>query len=146
MFKQLTIAATTLVAIAMTPGVPAVTGTALAQTACRLSCDPPPHTGGGDATTYNCSGQLGFLRRVYEEELDGIDNPNLVSVVPVCMGESYGLMRSDGNAGALRQSIASNGAMEEALFRSNFASDDVVGIRMTGDQSVILYVHPFHGD
>jgi hypothetical protein len=85
-----------------------------------------------------------MLRRVYEEELEVIDNPLNVAVVPVCTGEDYGVMRSDGNAGALRQVIAQNDAMTDALDLKNFGSDDVVGIRMTSEDKVILYVHEFH--
>jgi hypothetical protein len=86
---------------------------------------------------------MGHLRRVYEEELEGVDDPLRVSVMPVCLTDDYGLMRSDGNAGALRQVIADNDAMTEALFRKDFGSDDVVGIRMTDEDAVILFVHPF---
>jgi hypothetical protein len=35
--------------------------------------------------------------------------------------------------------------MMEALWeKGDFRADDVIGIRMTGDEEVILYVHPFH--
>lgn len=140
MLKQLTIAAFSIATLTIAP-LPIVTGTALAQpcTAGANYCPPAKGTG----STYECSNELGFLRRVYEEELDGIENPDLVSVIPVCLGEDYGLMRSDGNAGALRRTVAENDAMAWALHLQNFGPDDVVGIRMTGDDSVILYVHPF---
>lgn len=95
------------------------------------------------ADTYSCRDQLGFLRRVYDDELDGISDSNRVWVTPVCEGEDFGLMRSDGNAGALRGHIASNEAIMHALLGKDFRPDDVVGIRMTSEDSVILYVHPF---
>lgn len=141
MFRHLTLAAIAFAALSTSP-VPIVTGAAMAQ-ACGTrvpgaNCGPST-----TASTYECSTQLGHLRRVHEEDLEAIDDPDLVSVVPICSGDSYGLMRSDGNAGALRQVIANNEAMMEALFLQNFGSDDVVGIRMTGPVSVILYVHPF---
>ncbi len=94
-------------------------------------------------STYSCANELGHLRRVYEDQLDFITDSEDVSIVPVCVGEDYGVMRNDGNAGALRQHIADNDAMIEALDRANFLSNDVVGVRMTGDDSVILYVHTF---
>jgi hypothetical protein len=94
-------------------------------------------------STYSCANELGHLRRVYEDQLDFVTDSQDVSIVPVCLGEDYGVMRNDGNAGALRQHIAYNDAMLEALAAANFLSDDVVGVRMTGDDSVILYVHTF---
>jgi hypothetical protein len=96
----------------------------------------------GGFSTYDCKNDLGFLRRVYEEELDLVTNPNEVSVIPICGGD-YGLMRSDGNAGALRQHIADNAAIMDALGDANYFSDDVVGVRMTGGGSVTIYVHTF---
>jgi hypothetical protein len=146
MLKHSILTAFTIATIAVS-AVPVTTSSAVAQ---RLpngpNCLAAPcqTTPGGTATTYQCSTGLGHLRRVYEEELDGIDDPLRVAIVPVCIGDDYGLMRSDGNAGALRQIIADNDAMTEALFQENFGSDDVVGIRMRGEDSVILYVHPFH--
>lgn len=146
MLKLALAAAVSVAALTVAP-LPVVTGSAFAQgclAAVGANCRRPPREGGGESTTYKCSDQLGYLRRVYEEELEEIEDSQLVAVVPVCLGEDYGIMRADGNAGALRQTIADNEAMMEALFRKNFGYDDVVGIRMTGDESVILYVHPFH--
>ncbi len=141
MFRHLFLAAVTIAALGSSP-VPVITGAALAQgcgpNVAGANCRP-----NNSASTYECSTALGHLRRVYEEDLEVIEDPDLVSVVPVCLNESYGMMRSDGNAGALRQVIAGNEAMMEALFLENFGSEDVVGIRMTGPGSVILYVHPF---
>ena len=142
MLKHIALAAVSISMFSAAP-LPLVTGEALAQASnCRPGatyCTPQ-----ASGSTYDCTGELGYLRRVYEEELDEIENPNRVAVVPVCMGESYGVMRSDGNAGALRQAVANNDAMTEALFRKNFEPDDVVGIRMTDIDALILYVHPFH--
>jgi hypothetical protein len=107
--------------------------------------DHPRHPRGGySPSTYHCGNDLGYLKRVYEEELDAVLFQEDVSVVPVCENDDYGLMRSDGNAGAIRQHIAANDAMTEALDAANFRVEDIVGVRMTGDESVILYVHTFH--
>jgi hypothetical protein len=95
-------------------------------------------------STYSCQNQLGYLRRVYEEQLDQINSPNRVAVTPVCLGEDFGHIRNEGNAGALRASIADNEAMLLALRSKKFRPDDVVGVRMTGENAVLLYVHPFH--
>lgn len=141
MLKHTLIAALSLTAVTLSP-IPVVTGVAYAQCSPTATFCPPSQNPSG--STYSCTNELGYLRRVYEEDLEAIENPNLVSIVPVCMGESYGVMRADGNAGALRQAIADNDAMTEALDLKSFGSDDVVGIRMTGEDAVILYVHEFH--
>lgn len=140
MLKHIALAALSISMFSVAP-LPVITGEALAQRLCTAGANYCPKSSG---TTYDCTSELGYLRRVYEEELDAIENPNRVAVVPVCMGESYGVMRSEGNAGALRQAVADNDAMTEALFRKNFTPDDVVGIRMTDFDALILYVFPFH--
>lgn len=140
MLKHIALAAVSISMFSVAP-LPVITGEALAQRCPTFANYCPPQ---GSGTTYDCTSDLGHLRRVYEEELEEIENPNRVAVVPVCMGESYGVMRSDGNAGALRQAVANNDAMTEALFRKNFEPDDVVGIRMTDIDALILYVHPLH--
>jgi hypothetical protein len=119
--------------------IPVITGPAAAQVLTHVPNNPKP-----SKSTYTCDNQLGHLRRVYEEQLAQIEEPGRVTVTPVCLGEDYGVMRSDGNAGALRSEIADNDAIMSALLDKNFRADDVVGIRMTGDDAVILYVHPFH--
>lgn len=132
-------AATSIAALTITP-LPMVASSAFAQRCHRgATCGDYPKP-----STYSCSSELGYLRRVYEEELDAVSDPHYVSVVAVCQGEDYGALRSEGNAGALRQAIADNDAMTEALFvKGDFRPEDVVGIRMTGEEKVILYVHPF---
>lgn len=136
MLKSLTLAAVTLSALSMSP-VPLL-GTAMgAQVACTHNrCDTPKYS-----STQHCSDQLGHLRRVYEEEVDAVDDPNRVFVIPVCVGDH--MMRSDGNAGALLQTIAANDALVEALFQKGYRTEDVVAIRITGDESLNLYVVPF---
>jgi hypothetical protein len=140
MLKHMILASLTLATLALAP-VPVLTGPALAQAQCT-SVRCPPNDGPG--STYKCNDQLGYLRRVYEDELEVIDNPDYVSIFPICSTEPYGVFRTDGNAGALRDVIADNDAMTEALFLKNFGADDVVGVRMTGEDKVILYVSLFH--
>jgi hypothetical protein len=138
MLKSLTIAAVTVTALAVSP-VPVITGSALAQAACTAA--PCGHDNPSPSSRTDCSDQLGHLRRVYEEELDGIENPDRVFVIPVCVDDH--MMRSDGNAGALLETIAGNEALVEALWRKGFRHEDVVAIRMTGPESGNLYVYPF---
>jgi len=97
--------------------------------------EPTPET--------SCADPLGFLRRVYERELDGVSDPARVWVRPICDGEEVGSLRHAGNAGALRARIAGNAAMMQALDSKNFLPDDVVGVKMTAPDSVILFVHRF---
>ncbi len=150
MFKHSIVTVISLAALTILP-LPGVSGSAIAQRMpnnppCIAACGPGTNipTPTPTVTTYNCSNEMGHLRRVYEEQLEGIEDPLRVSVLPVCMSDDFGLMRQDGNAGALRQTIADNDAMVEALFRKNFNAEDVVGIRMTGDDAVLLFVHPFY--
>jgi hypothetical protein len=142
MLKQTVVAALTIAVIA-TSAVPVTTGAALAQARpCTAGAQCPPSEGG--SSTYSCTSPISHLRRVYEDELEVIDNPQYVSIMPICETETYGVFRSTGNAGALRSVIADNEAMMEALFRKEFTAEDVVGVRMTGEDKVILFVHPFH--
>jgi hypothetical protein len=145
MLKHSFLAALSIAALTVAP-LPVISGAALAQRSTLPPCTAGPNCPGtgGTATTYQCSSELGHLRRVYEEELDDIEDPLRVSILPVCMTDDFGLMRNDGNAGALRQTIADNDAMMEALFRKDFNAEDVVGIRMTDEDAVLLYVHPFY--
>jgi hypothetical protein len=135
------VAAAVTAAITLAP-IPVFIGPAAAQVLTHVPSPNNPRIHKG--STYNCSNDLGYLRRVYEEELDQIGDSNRVWVTPVCEGEDYGHLRSEGNAGALRSHIASNDAIMRALFRKDFRPEDVVGVRMTGEDSVIIFVHPFH--
>jgi hypothetical protein len=101
----------------------------------------PPKRQPVTVTTYKCGSELGYLKRVYEDEVASLER---VSIVPMCDGEDYGLMRSEGNVGALRLAMADNSAVMEALDGANFRVDDVIGIRITGDEKAIIYVHTFH--
>jgi hypothetical protein len=114
--------------------------TGIAATAASAAVVPPkrpPVT----TSTYECGNELGYLKRVYEEDVEELER---VSIVPMCDGEDYGLMRTEGNAGALRLAMADNDAVMEALDDANFGIDDVIGIRITGDAKAIIYVHTFH--
>lgn len=138
MLKHTLFAAISLTALSLAP-LPVLTGAALGQAAIPPRCTAQVCPGGDPGeSTYQCSNELGYLRRVYEDELELIENPNNVSIMPVC--EGFGVFRNDGNAGGLRVAIADNDAMMEALFLKNFRSEDVVGVRMTDEDKVILYV------
>lgn len=95
----------------------------------------------GHASTYSCGDDLGHLRRVFPQEIQSVYDEDRVSVLPICEGEDVGSLRSTGNAGALRKHIAQNEAMVVALGDRDFEPEDVVGVRMTGKDKVILYVY-----
>ena len=90
-------------------------------------------------STYWCGGEIGYLRRVLPAEIRGLEEEGRVSVMPVCEGSDYAL-RNAGNAGALRGLIARNPALVAALAAAAYGPTDVVGVRMTGESSAILYV------
>jgi hypothetical protein len=141
MLKQtiLAVASVATLAVAL---IPVTTGSALAQ---RQPCTSV-RCGGGDTPggdSYDeCTAALGHLRRVYEEELEPIANSGNVMIEPICVSED-GMFRNVGNVGTLRVALADNDAIMEALFRKNFGSEDVVGIRMIGDDKAIIYVLPW---
>lgn len=89
----------------------------------------------------NCGSQLGHLRRVYPEEVAGIDDDYRVWITELCPDTA--LMRSDGNATYLRPTIAANDVLAEALERRGYSADDVFAVRMMGDDTISLYVHRF---
>ena len=97
-----------------------------------------PSSGGSED---NCADQLGHLKRVYPAEVRGVDNSYRVWVTEICT--SSVLMRSDGNAAYLRTSIADNDVLVDVLGQKGFGSDDVVAVRMMGDDTINLYVHHF---
>lgn len=92
-------------------------------------------------SNFDCSTPFGHMKRVYKEEVAGIDNRYNVWVTPVCMGDE--LMRSDGNAAYLRPTIADNEVLVDALFEKSFGPDDVFAVKMMGDDTINLYVHDF---
>jgi len=98
-----------------------------------------PPAANGD--TYECSDALGHLRRVFPEQIAGVDDSYRVWVTEVCPEEA--MMRSDGNATYLLPAIAANDVLVEALRRQGHVVDDVVAVRMMGEETISLYVHRF---
>ena len=91
------------------------------------------------ASTYTCNSELGYLRRVFPQQIDTVIDERMVTVTPVCEGEDNSL-RNDGNVGGLRTRIAENQAMAIALGWVAYEPEDVIGVRMLGDGKAILYV------
>jgi len=116
----------------------ALPATAQSGPPCTAGPQCPTHeTGSGES----CGDQLGYMKRVYPAEVLGVDNHYRVWVTELCPSDT--LMRSDGNAAYLRSSIAKNRVLVEVLGRQGFHADDVVAVRMMGDDTVNLYVHHF---
>jgi len=141
--QKLSIVAAAIAAVVTLAPIPVITGTAQAQPVLNHVVPnqtyPKPKR-----STYKCSDDLGYLRRVYNDEIDQVQDEQRVWVRPLCLGEEVGPIRNAGNAGTLRIHIAQNEAMRAALFASNYTADEVVGVRMTGYDSVILFVTQFH--
>lgn len=129
--------------LAVTIALSAFAGLAAPASAAWYPGHDKPRTPTPTVSTYECGNDMGYLRRVYEEQIDQIFDEQQVSIVPICENEDYGLMRSEGNAGAIRQHLAANEAVSDALQTANFLVEDVVGVRMTGEDSAIIYVHTF---
>ena len=89
--------------------------------------------------TYECSDWMGHLRRVYPEQIAAVDDGYRVWVTEVCPEDT--MMRSDGNATYLLPTIAANDVLVEALQRQGHVVEDVVAVRMMGEDTISLYVH-----
>lgn len=135
------IAATALAILALAP-IAAATS-AHAQNLVRVVPTTPnyPDYDPKPSVDTSCTDELGYLRRVYAKELAPVKDWTQVWVTPICENEDS-VFRTAGNAGKLRSAIAANSAMQKALKAKTFGPDDVVGIRMTGPDTTILYVVP----
>jgi hypothetical protein len=122
-----------LAVLAVTTFTGAVIDTALAQSQCRVRCGYNSNSG------ENCSDQLGFMKRVYPAEVLGIDNSDRVWITEFCPGSS--VLRSEGNAAYLRTTIAANDVLVEKLLEKGYRAEDVIAVRMMGDDTINLYVH-----
>jgi hypothetical protein len=107
---------------------------ALAQSNCRIRC-------GYERSVDNCGELLGVMKRVYPAQVQGIDNTDRVWVTEFC--PSSDILSSDGNAAYLRTTIAQNDVLVAELFEEGYRPEDVVAVRMMGDDTINLYVHRF---
>lgn len=135
------IAATALALLALSPLAVATGVQAQRQPKTHHIPDGQPEP--QPTSTYSCSEKLGYLRRVHASELAQVTDWTKVWVNPICVDQDQ-MFRNAGNAGKLRAAIAANAAMQKALDAKAFGPDDVVGIRMTDVDKLILFVHPFH--
>ena len=105
---------------------------ALAQSNCRIRC-------GYERSVDNCGELLGVMKRVYPAQVQGIDNTDRVWVTEFCQGSE--LLASNGNAAYLRPTIAENEVLVAVLSNKGFFPEDVIAVRMMGDDTINLYVH-----
>lgn len=94
-------------------------------------------------TTSSCGSELGFLRRVSQGQVMGIDDSTQVWVTEICAGSELGMLRNEGNAGKLRQAIASNDAIMQRLGQMAYTEQDVIAVKMMGDNTIQLYVYHY---
>lgn len=125
-----------LAALAVTTIAATVVAPALAQSQCRIRCD---YNG---SSADNCGDQLGYMKRVYPEQVQGVDDSYRVWVTEFCQGSD--LLSSDGNAAYLRPTIAQNDVLVSVLSDKGFFPEDVIAVRMMGDDTINLYVHTGH--
>ena len=104
----------------------------------------PPRHEDKPSSDNKCGTKLGYLRQVFPEQIAVIDTDYRVWVTEICLNSEYGLLRSQGNAGKLRGAIADNEVLVGVLDGKAYGPEDVVGVRMMGDDTINLYVHPFH--
>lgn len=96
--------------------------------------------------TDTCTGPNGFVRRVSVAEINAIHDQK-VWLDPVCEDTSLvsqydiGSLFLDGNANTLRQPIARNATLMNALHAKGYDENDVVSVVFGARNSVLLYVH-----
>lgn len=95
------------------------------------------------SSTTSCGSELGFLRRVSQGEVMGIDDTTQVWVTEICPGSELGMLRNEGNAGKLRQAIASNDVIMQRLGEMAYTEQDVIAIKMMGEDTIHLYVYHY---
>jgi hypothetical protein len=93
-----------------------------------------------------CAYQLNYMPRVTRAHIESIQDRH-VYLIPVCedgllgRNDDYGWLFTSGNVGTLRQPIARNATLMNALAAQGYDHQDVVSLRFGGDGSVALYVH-----
>lgn len=132
-----TLAAVALTALAVLPVLPA-SAQIISPNYPRKPDNPKPMS-----TPASCGSELGFLRRVSQGEVMGIEDYDRVWVTEICPGSELGMMRNEGNAGKLRQAIASNDVIMQRLDEMAYTEQDVIAIKMMGEDTIHLYVYHY---
>jgi hypothetical protein len=119
-----------------TPPVPTTTPTTPATT------PGTPYTPATVASPDDCRVDMGHLRLIRPAQLE-VAQYEAIFVQPVCEGEEVGVLRNEGNAGGLRPVLATKADVVEALADEDYLTDEVVGVRFGGGNTLILYVHHY---
>ena len=104
----------------------------------------PSYSGSGP--DHNCEDEIGHLRSVNAFDIQGIRNQKIF-LYPICADptvpgkNSYGTLFLDGNVNTLREPIARNATLMNALAARGYDHNDVVSLRFAGGNSIYLYVH-----
>ena len=102
---------------------------------------PSTHPGPQGGSHTSCDGNLGYLKRVYPAQIEGVDQTTKVWVTELC--SAFEGLRADGNADYLRPTIAQNDVLVSVLGSKAYGPDDVYAVQMMGDDTINLYVRHF---
>ncbi|WP_240232847.1 hypothetical protein [Devosia lacusdianchii] len=106
----------------------------------------PNVPGSAEATDPDCTAVLGYMRTPKGAEIMSLVAAH-IAIIPVCEDltvpgrNNYGPLFVNGNAELLRQPIARNPALIDALRARDYDQNDVVSVRFGGNDSIIFYVH-----
>jgi hypothetical protein len=94
----------------------------------------------------DCAYQLNYMPHVTRAHIEAIAGRD-VYLIPVCedgligRNDDYGWLFTSGNVGTLRQPIARNTTLMNALSAEGYDQQDVISLRFGGEDDVVLYVH-----
>ena len=124
--------------------------TALVATGAQAQQVPGTSTHNPQTSSYSsepdCTELMGFMRSVKPGEIAAF-NGERVRLIPVCEDgthrtrNAYGTLFRDGNAELLRNPIARHPTLINALKAREYDQHDVVSVRFSANNGVILYVH-----
>lgn len=94
----------------------------------------------------DCTELMGFMRSIKQAEIRAF-NGERVRLIPVCEDgthrtrNAYGTLFRDGNAELLRLPIAQHPQLLSTLKARDYDQHDVVSVRFSANNGIILYVH-----
>jgi len=95
---------------------------------------------------HSCEDEMGHMRPVNLFDIQSIHDQRIY-LYPICEDptvpgkNSYGTLFLDGNVNTLRQPIARNATLMNALTAKGYDHNDVVSLRFAAGNSIYLYVH-----
>jgi hypothetical protein len=92
------------------------------------------------ASTYVCGSEIGHLPRVYPEQIEAVTDQNNVWVNVICADAPIAQWRGEGNADRLMVALEANDVIVAELGSRDLLTEDIVAVRMTGEETVLLYV------